>query len=39
MGAPPGQQDEVVADIVKAYVTGLLWVMNYYYEGCVSWTW
>jgi len=25
--------------VVKAYVTGLCWVMEYYYRGCQSWTW
>jgi 5'-3' exonuclease len=24
---------------VKAYVQGLAWVLQYYHEGCPSWTW
>ena len=25
--------------VVQHYVEGLVWVMAYYYHGCVSWTW
>jgi hypothetical protein len=39
MGAPPGQQEGVVASIVSEYVRGLCWVMRYYYEGVASWEW
>ncbi|KAA8499911.1 5'-3' exoribonuclease 2 [Porphyridium purpureum] len=26
-------------DFAKAYFEGLVWVMRYYYRGCVSWEW
>mmetsp|Transcript_6533 Transcript_6533/g.9371 ORF Transcript_6533/g.9371 Transcript_6533/m.9371 type:complete len:711 (-) Transcript_6533:2196-4328(-) len=26
-------------ELCKSYIEGLLWVMSYYYEGCVSWSW
>ena len=39
MGAPPGQQEAVIASIVKSYVEGLCWVMRYYYDGVASWNW
>jgi len=26
-------------NICLAYVQGLIWVLEYYYQGCVSWTW
>ncbi|GBG32149.1 5'-3' exoribonuclease 2 [Hondaea fermentalgiana] len=26
-------------EVVRSYVTGLCWVMEYYYRGCQSWTW
>ena len=25
--------------MVNDYIIGVCWVMNYYYEGCVSWSW
>lgn len=26
-------------NLCRSYLEGLLWVMEYYYKGCVSWTW
>uniref|UniRef100_A0A7S2ZTR7 Uncharacterized protein n=2 Tax=Rhodosorus marinus TaxID=101924 RepID=A0A7S2ZTR7_9RHOD len=26
-------------ELSKSYIEGLLWVMSYYYQGCVSWSW
>ncbi|PVV00689.1 hypothetical protein BB560_004917 [Smittium megazygosporum] len=28
-----------ISQIVKSYVEGLCWVLQYYYKGCVSWGW
>lgn len=39
LGLPPDQQAPMVAEIVKAYVEGLCWVMRYYYDGVASWRW
>jgi len=33
------EQAEEVHKMVKSYVEGLCWVMAYYYDGVVSWTW
>ncbi len=40
LGLPPGpQQEAVVQDMVRSFVEGICWVMEYYYEGVASWTW
>lgn len=33
LGLPAELQQEVVSEMVKAYVEGLCWVLAYYYEG------
>ena len=30
---------EELRKLKRDYVQGLMWVMNYYYTGCVSWQW
>eukprot|EP00002_Diphylleia_rotans_P013116 TRINITY_DN2554_c0_g1_i3.p1 TRINITY_DN2554_c0_g1~~TRINITY_DN2554_c0_g1_i3.p1 ORF type:complete len:1538 (+),score=305.96 TRINITY_DN2554_c0_g1_i3:91-4704(+) len=30
---------DFVTELCKHYVTGLVWVTNYYFQGCVSWDW
>jgi len=31
--------DTKVQEIVEAYIEGLVWVVAYYYQGCISWKW
>lgn len=38
MAAGP-DQDAMRQEVVAAYVEGLCWVMQYYYEGVASWRW
>ena len=33
LGLPAELQQEVVSEMVKAYVEGLCWVLAYYYKG------
>jgi len=33
------EDKDFVNKVVAAYVTGLCWVLRYYYQGCVSWNW
>lgn len=33
------EQDELIAELSKAFVEGLCWVMRYYFEGVASWRW
>ncbi|KAJ2204021.1 5'-3' exoribonuclease 2, partial [Coemansia sp. RSA 518] len=30
---------EKISEIVEHYVRGLCWVLKYYYQGCMSWSW
>jgi len=34
-----GNQKDFVNKICEEYYRGLLWVANYYFKGCPSWTW
>lgn len=33
------EKKEVVTEMCKSYAEGLSWVFQYYYHGCVSWSW
>jgi len=39
----PEEQPELTEtfkrSVVKSFVEGLSWVLNYYHNGCISWTW
>lgn len=30
---------EFCESIKKSYIEGLVWVLNYYHHGCISWNW
>mmetsp|Transcript_3940 Transcript_3940/g.4416 ORF Transcript_3940/g.4416 Transcript_3940/m.4416 type:complete len:1046 (+) Transcript_3940:269-3406(+) len=38
-GQENGSDPEFRREIVRQYLIGLCWVMNYYYKGCQSWKW
>jgi 5'-3' exoribonuclease 2 len=34
-----GEDRTRVLEVAREYVTGMCWVLLYYYQGCPSWTW
>lgn len=33
------EDKEAVRKLVKSYLEAIAWVLHYYYDGCVSWSW
>ncbi len=39
-GRPEGSQDkEFVREVAHSFVDGMVWVLQYYFQGCIDWAW